>query len=419
MTATSHHGLAAGVGLALLCAAAAACSSSAPPPDECDLAAGLSASQCTMVKAMVLPADLPPSPANDHADDVDAAHLGFLVFFDARFSSNQNVRCETCHAPEDYFDDEKTTSVGLSTGVRNSPTLFNAARLTHSFFWDGRADSLWSQPLFAMENPLEMGFTRLGVAHRLVESFSAEYAAAFSALPDLSDATRFPAAGMPGQPAWDQMAPVDQVTINDIVANLGKAMEAYDRKLAAGPAPFDAFLGGQSDALTDAQKSGLASFVQLGCATCHSGPMFTDEGFHNLGVPALPGAAPDRGRIDGIPILLANPFDLDGPYVDGSPQPLTITSSPSDLGAFRTPSLRNVGLSAPYGHNGTFATLPDVINFHLQGGGRGKTGFVGDVDPALLPQSASTQTVQNIADFLSTLTGATPPPPWNDWPSKS
>ncbi len=419
LTATRHVGLALGLALGAVVAAGSACSSSAAAPQECDLAAGLSASECKTLKAMVLPAALPPSPANTHADNVDAAHLGFLVFFDARFSSDQNVRCETCHVPEDYFDDEKSTSLGLQTGVRNSPTLFNAARLSHNFFWDGRADSLWSQPLFAFENPLEMGFTRLGVAHRLVQSFSAEYAAAFEALPDLSDATRFPAAGKPGDPAWDAMAPADQDTINRIMANLGKAMEAYDRKLASGAAPFDAFLGGKSDALTDAQKSGLVSFIQLGCTDCHSGAMFTDEGFHNLGVAALPGDAPDRGRIDGVPILLANPFNLDGAYVDGKPAPVTATTSASDLGALRTPSLRNIALSAPYGHNGTFPKLPDVINFHLAGGGRGKTGFVGDVDPKIVAKPQDAQTVQNIADFLGTLTGEAPAPPWNDWPSKS
>lgn len=402
--------------LAALAAAPLAACASGP---KCDLDSSLDADQCAALHAMALPATLPTSPGNAKADDDDAAYLGFEIFFDARFSSNENVRCATCHDPENYFDDAKATSKGLETVTRNSPTTFDAARMVSVVFWDGRADSLWSQPLFALENPKEMNFTRLEIVHRLQETFSKDYAAAFGPLPDFSDMARFPAKGAPGQASWDSMKPADQESVNRAVASLGKAFEAYERKISTGPSPFDQYLAGDDQAMSDAAKRGMVDFVTMGCAGCHSGPLMSDEKFHNLGVPALAGQPPDRGRIDAISILEDNPFNLGGPYADGSPAYTPPTSSPSDLGAFRTPSLRNVALSAPYGHNGRFATLADVVRFHLQGGGRGQSGYVGDVDAALVAGDASDATVNDIVAFLGTLNGEYPLPPWNNWPGKN
>jgi cytochrome c peroxidase len=264
-----------------------------------------------------------------------------------------------------------------------------------------------------------MGFSRLAITHRLALTYAKDYAAAFGPLPAFDDTTRFPGAGKPGDPAWDQMDPADQDIVNRVAANLGKALEAYERKLATGPAPFDAYLAHQADAMSAGQERGMVAFVELGCAGCHAGPSFTDEKFHNLGVPAWSGVDIDPGREGALAILEANPFNLGGPYADGHPDFVVPTPSPSDLGAFRTPSLRNVALSAPYGHNGRFATLADMIAFHLGGGGRGQSGFAGEVDPAIVPKSASAATIADIVEFLSALNGAYPPAPWNNWPGKN
>jgi cytochrome c peroxidase len=379
-----------------------------PAPDAgCDLLPELTPAQCDAVRALRLPDALPAARANAHADDQNAALLGFKVFYDARFSSNNQVRCASCHQPEQHFGDGLPVSNTLAKGTRNAPSLLNAAR-ERWVFWDGRADTLWAQPVQALENPKEMGFTRLGVAHLLSTAYASLYAKAFGPLPDLSDASRFPAAGKPGDPAWEAMAAADQQVVNQVVANLGKGMEAYERKLAAGPAPLDRFLGGDPTALDATTRRGLAVFAQAGCTSCHGGPNLSDEGFHNLGLPAA--AEPDLGRATGIPLLDADPFHSWGAFADppvpddsGPLQP-----QPADDGAFRTPSLRNVALSAPFGHDGSLSTLEDALDFHLRGGG--------GTDPQLKPVSLSTDDRAALLDFLRSMNGTYPLPPWNNWP---
>ena len=240
---------------ALLFVALAACSSGAAPPADapCDLDPALTSDECAAVHAMALP-PLPPARGNAKGDDIDAAALGFSVFFDARFSKGETVRCATCHVPENHFSDGKPTSTGLSRLVRHSPTLLNAARMRW-VFWDGRADSVWSQPLFAFENPIEMDFTRLEIAHAIARLYAQSYEKVFGPLPPLDDAARFPARGKPGDPAWEGMAASDRDAVNLVVANVGKSLEAYVRKLAAGPSAFDRFLAGDATALDADQRA--------------------------------------------------------------------------------------------------------------------------------------------------------------------
>jgi cytochrome c peroxidase len=124
---------------AILMVALAACSNAAAPAAPCDLDPALDASECTTVHAMALSAALPPARGNAKGDDPNAAALGFAVFYDARLSKGENVRCATCHIPEKQFGDGKPTSTGLSRVTRNAPTILNAARM-QATFWDGRAD---------------------------------------------------------------------------------------------------------------------------------------------------------------------------------------------------------------------------------------------------------------------------------------
>ena len=377
-----------------LAAGAAACSSTAAPA-ACDLDGSLTADECKALHALALPAALPASSANPVADDAKAMSLGFRVFFDARFSSNLMVRCATCHLPERKFCDGKPTSTGLETVTRNAPSVLGSARL-HVFFWDGRANQLSAQPLFAFENPKEMDFTRLEIAHRIKASYAADYEALFGPLPQLDDAQRFPARGKPGDAAWDQMAQADRDAVDAVAANVGRAIEAYERKLASGASAFDRFLGGDKAAMSDAARRGMVVALRSGCfADCHTGPMMGGEAFSNLGVPAWPNVDPDRGRA----------------AVVGAPQP-------SDLGAFRTPPLRDVARGAPYMHNGRHDTLEQAVRFHLAGGGRGQGGFVGDVDPRLGTHALADAEVADLVAFLGALDGDYPPPPWNNWPQK-
>lgn len=386
--------------------------------EPCPEAPGLQPEACAQVRALRLPAQLPPARGNAYAEDGNAALLGFRIFFDARFSSNLEVRCATCHSPERSFQDGRPTARGLADVTRNTPTVVNAAWLSWQT-WDGHADSLWAQPLGALEHPAEMDFTRLELAHRIAQSYRARYEPVFGALPPLEDAQRFPPRGAPGMPTWEAMAPEDREAVDLVAANVGKALEAYLRKLATGPAPLDRYLDGEREALTPEARSGLRVFARAGCLRCHGGPMLTDERYHNLGVPAQPGAPLDEGRSAGLERALADPFNLRGSYVD-APLPTLVEAdyarSPQALGAFRTPSLRNLAHSAPYGHNGRFATLEEVVDFHLQGGGRGAGGYLGEPSPLLEPQQLSADERRALLAFLRSLEGAYPPAPWNDWP---
>lgn len=394
------------------------CATPGPVAEVCDLDPGLDMAECAVVHAMEQPAALPPSRGNAMGDDPGAAQLGFAMFYDARFSSNQNVRCATCHMPERDFQDGRPTAQGIGPVPRNTPALFDAARLKWQF-WDGRADSLWSQALFPLESPVEMGLTRLGVAHRIAKTYGVRYEGVFGALPALEDEVRFPPLGGPGDAAWEGMDEADREAVNQVAANVGKAFEAYQRKLVTGRAPFDRFLAGETGELTAPQVRGLVVYVRAGCADCHSGPLLSDETFSDLGLPTLPGVPVDRGRIDGVPVLLANPFNAQGPYWDGTRPEPTPPATEADTGAFRTPTLRNVALSAPYGHDGRFATLQEIVDFHLRGGGRGDPGLIGTVDVRLQPRSLTSGEMDDLMVFLEALNGDYPPPPWNDWPDKA
>src|SRR5262245_29520035 len=206
--------------LVLLLAAGCATPAAAPPatprtePESCLDGLPLTAANCARVEALALPDALPEAAGNRFADDEAAAYFGFLAFYDRRFSSIADVSCASCHLPESSFADGKRVSEVVADRPlsRNAPTLLNAARMGPFWFWDGRADSLWSQPLFAIENSDEMASSRLQLAHAVYASpaYRQRYEALAGPLPDLEDARRFPEAGKPGDRAYDAMAPADR-----------------------------------------------------------------------------------------------------------------------------------------------------------------------------------------------------------------
>ena len=372
------------------------CSSAASGPTTCDLSS-VAPDHCVDAHAMALPAELPAARGNQYGDDLGAAELGFDLFFDSNLGSG--VSCATCHSPELAFVDRKPVSVvkgGQLKGTRNAPTTFNAAHL-NVFFWDGRADSLWSQALGPLENPVEQNTSRLALAHVIDAKYKASYESVFGALPDVSS---WPATGKPGDAAFDALPSDEQDQVNRFFSNIGKSLEAYMRKNATSRAPLDAFLAGDSEQLSAPAQHGLEVFLAQGCQSCHSGPMLTDERFHEVGFPSLPGAAPDSGRAGGIPKLQQDIFNLAGPYADPVPAGAKV-SMPSvgagDMGAFRTPSLRNVSKTFPYGHDGALPSLSDVIALHAPG--------------------LSAEDQADLLVFFQALNGNYPLPPWNNWPS--
>jgi cytochrome c peroxidase len=341
------------------------------------------------------------------------------------------------------------TSLGVSYTHRNAPTVMNAAHSPVWQFWDGRADSLWSQALSPPEGPAECGGSRLAVAHALYERYRDLFQEVFGAgaLPDdLLDLTRFPDVGRPGlkggcqdgderkqepfDDAFDCMVKeadrepglADQRIVNEIYANFGKAIAAYERRLvssAFNPSAFDDFMTGKETAMSPAAIRGARLFIgRAGCAECHSGPMFTDYGFHNIGVPQTGQYPPatDDGRYDAIggkegtdhiESVTKNIFNRGGDFSD-DPSDTNIghltfpTPAPdSTKGQFKTPSLRNVGRTAPYMHNGVYQTLWDVVNHYNFGGSTGP--YSGRKDPALAPLLLTDAELGDLVEFLRAL----------------
>ena len=356
-----------------------------------------------------LPDAPPPNPTNRFADDPMAAELGQRFFFDFRFSKHGTIACSTCHSPFYAFADIESTSFATNRGTRNTPTVLNAA-YNEWQLWDGRSETMWAQALFALEGEGEMAGTRLQYAHVVNQHYKAEYEAIFGQLPELEDGTRFPPEGKPGDPAFDNMPEADQIAVNTVFSNIGKAVEAYQRLLITPDAPFDRYAAGDATAISPAAKSGLNLFIGKGkCVNCHNTPMFTDNKFYNIGVPE--GMAEDKGRFQGIPKLLNNIFNSAGMYSDSttkSQQMLSVMEPKlEDQGAFRTPTLRNVAGTAPYFHTGEFPTLLSVIKFKNEGGFT--SGFPGMPAVPMKPLELSEQEQHDLVEFLETLTGELPP----------
>jgi cytochrome c peroxidase len=383
--------------------------------------------------------ELPPEPVNGVADSAAAAALGQFLFFDIRLSANGKIACASCHQPARGFSDGQALAKGLLPGTRNTPSLLNAA-LNHWFFWDGRADSLWSQALQPLEGAREAGGDRLHIAHLVADdsALGAAYQRVFGPLPPLEDTARFPPHARPDPDprspmaeAWQAMALPDRTAINRAFSNLGKAIEAYERKLISGDSPFDTYVEGlrtgdsvKEAALSPAAARGLKLFVgAANCHACHTGPALSDGEFHNLGLPLLPGEAPDRGRAAGMTLLRADIFNAAGPFSDEPTESakLRLGSLPppkSQLGAFKTPSLRNVALTPPYMHDGRFADLPAVLKFYAQGGAATRGHLVGrrDLTLSLVPHLTAEQQADLVA-FLRALTGAPLPPSLTEAPA--
>ncbi len=357
-----------------------------------------------------LPATPPPNPTNRVADDPQAAKLGQMLFFDERLSKDGTVACATCHSPFHGFADVEATSLGAGRGTRNAPTLLNVAYNKWQF-WDGRSDSLWSQALIALEGEKEQAGTRLQYAYLIKRLYQDDYEKVFGPLPNLEDTNRFPSHGKPGDALFDNMSEMDKIAVNTVFANIGKAIETYERLLISRNAPFDQYVAGDVNAIGIEAKRGLKIFIGKGvCILCHDNSNFTDNDFHNLGVPQG-GLPEDTGRYDGIKQLLDNPFNGGGTYSDDPEVPQRILDflepTQQHQGQFKTPTLRNVELTAPYFHTGDFPTLESVIEFNNAGGT--SSGFVGMREGTLEPLNLSEQEAKDLVEFLLTLTGESPP----------
>jgi len=330
-----------------------------------------------------VPADNPPS--------AEKIALGDKLFHDARFSTTGKISCSTCHLTEKAFTDSPLSvseGINKAKGTRNAPTVLNSAYFT-TLFWDGRSPSLEDQALHPFVNPVEMGLPTHDPILEIVRS-DPEYVQAFEKV--------FGASGT-------------DITMTEVT----QAIAAFERTLVGGASPFDRwYFAGESTALTEQQKRGFEVFVNQGrCVSCHrveqTQALFTDNRFHNVGVgingiqsdvPALAGeflkAKATLAEVD-VKVLGDKRTSELGRFA--------VTRTFDDLGAIKTPTLRNVALTAPYMHDGSIATLRDVMVHYNNGGVTTEGDPVNDfLSGGIRPLKLTDQEIDDLVALMEALT---------------
>ena len=292
-----------------------------------------------------LPTAIPQPATNlNYASKIS---LGKQLYFDGRLSKNNAISCAFCHNPVAGFADPNQTSVGVGgkRGGRQAPTVYNTA-FNPFQFWDGRAGSLEEQAIGPIHNPIEMAETHENVVKKLsqIKGYQDQFQAVFGS----------------------------GVSIQGI----GEAIAAYERTVISTNSPFDKFILGDDKAMNDSARRGMAVFKGKGrCIACHNGANFTDNKFHNTGVPQVGPMKEDLGRY----------------YV---------TQYEQDKGAFKTPTLRSVIESAPYMHDGAFKTLEEVVDFYDKGGNANP-----QLSSLIKPLNLTSGEKMDLIAFLKALTG--------------
>ncbi|MBW2058699.1 MAG: c-type cytochrome [Deltaproteobacteria bacterium] len=335
-----------------------------------------------------VPLGLPPVPVpEDNPQSAEKVVLGEKLFKDRRFSADGTISCAHCHNPAKAFTDGLPVAEGIGRlkGTRNSPTVVNSAYYT-SLFWDGRRPSLEEQAKDPFVNSVEHGLGGAQDFHRFVVKIiqqDQDYLDRFKAVFDVE---------------------AEQITIDHVV----KAIASFERTLISGDSPFDRYMYGEDkSALSESAKRGLELYKgKARCQECHTisanYALFTDNKFHNLGVgfrkirPRLREivrefrmAKHKGGELDESILTKAEISEL-GRFV--------VTLKTSDIGAFKTPTLRNIAVTGPYMHDGSLESLEEVMALYNKGGE--KNPFLGSVRVLNLTE----EEIRDIIEFLKSLT---------------
>jgi cytochrome c peroxidase len=337
--------------------------------------------------------ELPPDHTNRVADDPGAAELGRQLFFDTRLSANGRVACATCHKPDHEFQDGTPLASGVGTTSRRTMPIAGTA-YSPFLFWDGRKDSQWAQALGPLESPVEHGGRRDQYAQVVADYYRADYERVFGAMPVLT--TR------------------DDVTA--VFVSIGKAIAAYERRVEYRPSRFDAYVETLADTgrapesvLTPDEVAGLKLFTgKANCTQCHNGPLFTNNEFHNTGVPVAPELPADLGRMTGSKGVLSDEFNCRSKWSDARDAckelEFMAVASHEQERAFKVPSLRNVAERAPYMHAGQLRSLTDVLAHY----NRAPAAPAGHTE--LKPLKLNARELRQLEAFLRTLSGGTTSP---------
>jgi len=344
------------------------------------------------VAAAETPLGLPdvPVPA-DNPQTPEKIALGSRLFNDVRFSSTGAVSCATCHVAETAFTDSpRSVSEGINklTGTRNAPTVVNAA-YNKTQFWDGRSPSLEDQSLHPFLNPVEMGLATHEPILQTIRGDKA-YVKAFKDVFGVK---------------------ADAITMDEVT----KAIAAFERTQVAGDSPFDRwYFGGEENAVSPGAKRGFAVFLGNGrCVSCHAieqnFALFTDHQFHNIGIGIndIQSKVPELARAfqvaknQGIDVDVAVLSDADTSHLGR----FAVDDQFSSMGGFKTPTLRNIAVTAPYMHDGSLKTLRETVEHYNNGG---VTNAGDPVNPYLSggirPLNLSEQEIDDLVSFMEALT---------------
>ncbi len=293
-----------------------------------------------------------PLPAMKHPADnpwsKEKEDLGKILYFDPRLSGSNWISCATCHNPGLGWGDGLPRAIGDGQKElgRHSPTIFNSGYFEKQL-WDGRADTLEQQALGPIAAEGEM--------NQDLDALVAE-------LKGITGYVRL----------FKKVFPKQGVTKK----NIANAIATFERSVVSNNAPYDKYFAGDKSAMSKSALNGMTLyFGKAKCGICHNGPAFTDSGFHNIGVKQHGPLKNDPGRYG-------------------------ITKDPSDKGAFKTPGLRDVSLSAPYMHDGSEKTLKDVIQFYNRGG-----DVAENRSPFITPLELTDKEVDDLTEFLKALDG--------------
>ncbi len=324
-----------------------------------------------------VPADNPQTP--------DKIELGEKLFFDGRLSADGTVACSTCHDPAHAFTDSREVSIGIKgrAGQRNAPTILNAL-YNVAQFWDGRAKTLEDQASFPIVNPVEMGQPNMDAA-----------VARLASIPDYDRRFRAVFGRPPNAP------------------DLARAIASYERTLASFDSPFDHFIAGDQNAIDESAKRGWELFnARARCNKCHAlsdqtrdPTFFIDKDFHNIGIGII------RHNVVALAIKAQTLVDsnnssaIDNAAIQSEMSVLgryLVTRKEADIASFKTPTLRNVLITAPYFHDGSQATLWDVVDHYNKGDGTLDPFLDQDIQPLALSESD----IDDLVAFMASLTSA-------------